>query len=188
MQINEENFVAELISQNEKALEYVIDNYGWVIRSVIKKQLGNLTNYIDECTNDVILEIWNNAASFNPSKSSFKNWIAVISKFRAIDYQRKYIKDIENQTTDEALEMLIDQNASVDTDLMTNEIRTEIDKMLVNLSDTDKHLFLEAYEQEKRIKDIAYETGMKESVIYNRLSRAKKKLKQLFTTGPNERS
>ncbi len=105
--------------KNEKALEYVIDNYGWVIHSVVSRQLGNLTNYKDECINDVLLEIWNNAYMFNPEKSSFKNWIGVISKFKAIDYQRKYIKDLERQTTDDALETLVDNTASVDKNIMS---------------------------------------------------------------------
>ncbi len=178
--MTEESFIYELICQNEKALEYVVDNYGWVIKSVVNKQLGSLTNYSEECVNDVLLEIWNNISSFNPEKSSFKNWIAVISKFKAIDYQRKYIKDLERQTTDETLETLVDNNASVDKNIMDQEIRSEIDKMLVHLNDTDRYLFLQAYEEEKRVKDIAFETGLKESIIYNKLSRSRKKLISLF--------
>ncbi len=178
--MTEESFIYELICQNEKALEYVVDNYGWVIKSVVNKQLGNLTNYSEECVNDVLLEIWNNISSFNPEKSSFKNWIAVISKFKAIDYQRKYIKDLERQTTDETLETLVDNNASVDKNILEQEIRSEIDKMLVHLNDTDRYLFLQAYEEEKRVKDIAFETGLKESIIYNKLSRSRKKLISLF--------
>ncbi len=184
--MTEEDFLIELRSKNERALEYVVDTYGWVIQSVVKKQLNNLTNYIEECVNDVLLEIWNNASAYNPAKSSFKNWIAVIAKFKAIDYQRKYLKDLERQTTDDALETLADNRQVVDTDLMQHEMRVEIEKMLVHLNDADRHLFLEAYEEEKRVKDIAYETGMKESVIYNRLSRSKSKLKTLFS--PRERS
>lgn len=39
MKINEENFLDQLKKKNEKALDYVIDTYGWIIKSVIKKHL-----------------------------------------------------------------------------------------------------------------------------------------------------
>ncbi len=39
MQITEENFVAQMKKKNEKALEYVIDHYAWVLKTVIKKHL-----------------------------------------------------------------------------------------------------------------------------------------------------
>ncbi|OON95612.1 MAG: RNA polymerase subunit sigma-70 [Epulopiscium sp. Nele67-Bin005] len=180
MRITEENFITLLIQKNEKALDFVIDNYGWVIQSVVKKQLGNLEGYTEECVNDVLLEIWNNAKYFDPSRSTFKNWIGVIAKFKAIDYQRKYIKHLENQTSQELLQTLVQGCEMVDASLLQDELRREIDKMLVHLNEQDRHLFLEAYENEKRIKDISTETGIKESVIYNRLSRAKKKLKVIF--------
>ncbi len=30
MQITEDNFIGQLKQRNEKALEYIIDNYGWI--------------------------------------------------------------------------------------------------------------------------------------------------------------
>ena len=39
MKINQENFVKELRKGNEKALLYVIDEYGGLLRSVIRRHL-----------------------------------------------------------------------------------------------------------------------------------------------------
>ena len=39
MKIKEENFILELRRKNEKALDYVIDNYGWIIKSIVRKHL-----------------------------------------------------------------------------------------------------------------------------------------------------
>ncbi|EHI99351.1 RNA polymerase sigma-70 factor [Clostridium sp. DL-VIII] len=44
MKIGEGNFVKQLRKKNEKALDYVIDNYGWIIKSIVKKHLYNLSN------------------------------------------------------------------------------------------------------------------------------------------------
>ncbi|KAJ53721.1 RNA polymerase sigma-70 factor [Clostridium tetanomorphum DSM 665] len=42
MKINEENFIRYLKKKNEKALDYIIDVYGGLIKSIVKKHLYNL--------------------------------------------------------------------------------------------------------------------------------------------------
>ena len=39
MGVNEENFILKLKKRNEKALDYVVDNYGGIIKAVVKKHL-----------------------------------------------------------------------------------------------------------------------------------------------------
>ena len=39
MKINEENFISQAKKKNERALDYIIEQYGWVIKTVIQKQL-----------------------------------------------------------------------------------------------------------------------------------------------------
>ena len=82
MKINEENFIIQLRKRNENALDYVIDNYGWIIKSIVKKHLYNLQSVQDECINDVLMGIWNNITTFDENKSEFKNWVAGIAKFK----------------------------------------------------------------------------------------------------------
>ena len=65
MKINEENFLKQLRRRNEQALDYVIDNYGWIIKSVVKKHLYNLQSVQNECINDVLLGLWNNIDKFD---------------------------------------------------------------------------------------------------------------------------
>lgn len=38
----EKNFVRQLKKKNEQALLYVIDHYGWVQKTVVKRQMGTL--------------------------------------------------------------------------------------------------------------------------------------------------
>lgn len=73
MKINEDNFVEQLKFRNEKALEYVIDNYGRIVKSIVKKHLFSLQDYQEECINDVFLAVWENIESYRPMRSSFVN-------------------------------------------------------------------------------------------------------------------
>jgi RNA polymerase sigma-70 factor (ECF subfamily) len=50
------------------------------------------------------------------------------------------------------------------------------------LKEKDRDLLYKLYVEEKDINEISTEYGMKKEVIYNRLSRAKKKIKDIFNT------
>lgn len=176
MKINEENFIIQLRKRNENALDYVIDNYGWIIKSIVKKHLYNLQSVQDECINDVLMGIWNNITTFDENKSEFKNWIAGIAKFKSIDYKRKYLKGLEYENID-------DLNISVSEstyEILENELSLEVEEMLNCLNEKDRDLFYKLYVEEIEVNKISEETGMKRDTIYNRVSRAKKKIRDIF--------
>ena len=176
MKINEENFIIQLRRKNEKALDYVIDNYGWIIKSIVKKHLYNLQSVQDECINDVLMGIWNNIDTFDENKSDFKNWVAGIAKFKSIDYKRKYLKGLEYENID-------DLNISVSDstyEILKNELSLEVEEMLNCLNRKDRDLFYKLYVEEVEVNKISEETGMKRDAIYNRVSRAKKKIRDIY--------
>ncbi|CAI3611725.1 putative ECF RNA polymerase sigma factor [Clostridium neonatale] len=176
MKINEENFIIQLRKRNENALDYVIDNYGWIIKSIVKKHLYNLQSVQDECINDVLMGIWNNITTFDENKSEFKNWVAGIAKFKSIDYKRKYLKGLEYENID-------DLNISVSEstyEILENELSLEVEEMLNCLNEKDRDLFYKIYVEEIEVNKISEETGMKRDAIYNRVSRAKKKIRDIF--------
>lgn len=180
MKISEENFILKLKQKDEKALEYLINNYGWIIKSIVRKNLYNLEMYHDECINDILLGIWNNIESFDEKRSTFKNWVAGISKYKTIDYRRKYLKNLQYEDID-SIEIKTEDNSH--KQLIENEISEELESMLSHLKQKDKELFLKLYVEEKDIDIITEETGMNRDVIYNRISRSKKKLRDIFKIG-----
>ncbi|WP_270501265.1 sigma-70 family RNA polymerase sigma factor [Clostridium butyricum] len=183
MKINEENFLDQLKTKNEKALDYVIDTYGWIIKSVIKKHLYNLQSVQDECINDVLLGLWNNIDKFDENKSEFKNWIAGIAKFKAIDYKRKYLRELNNENVDD-LNITVDDSIN---ELLKNELSLEMQEMMNSLKEKDRELFYKLYVEEIEVDKVSQETGIKRDVIYNRVSRAKKKLRDIFKLKESER-
>lgn len=173
MMINDNNFIHQLMLRNQNALMYVIDEYGGLLKSVISKNLEFMPQYREECLNDVLLAIWNNIDSFQPEKNSFKNWIAAIAKYKAIDYLRKYKRQFSEVSLDE-----MEFEKTVNDDLFENEISEKMEELLSCLSEKDKNLFMRLYVNEESLDDISESTEMSKPVIYNRLSRAKKKLKK----------
>lgn len=180
MRIGENNFIARLKAKDEKALDYVIDAYGWLVKTIVRKHLYTLENIQDECINDILLAIWNNINSFNQEKSSFKNWLGAVAKYKCIDYKRRYLKNLDCENIDD---MNLESTANVEKEIIKNDIKQDIEGLLNSLKCNDKELFVKHYVEQKGIREIAEETGVKPSAIYNRLSRGRSKLRSVFSKG-----
>ncbi|MBE1556258.1 sigma-70 family RNA polymerase sigma factor [Sporosarcina limicola] len=177
MKINEDNVVQQLKQGNEDALNYVIDRYGGLIKSIVNRHLFQFRHMHDECIDDILLGIWNNIESFNSEKNSLKNWIAAISKYKSIDYKRKYIKRLEEQEIEES-----SVASSLDDGIrgVEKELSLEMESLLSHLKQEDRELFIHYYVDEIDTATLAKELKVEQSVIHNRLSRGRKKLRKLF--------
>ncbi|WP_195940553.1 sigma-70 family RNA polymerase sigma factor [Romboutsia sp. 1001713B170131_170501_G6] len=169
--MQDELIIKYIKKRKEEGMEMLIDNYRGLITSVIRRHLGVLINYEEECVSDVLLSIWDNIKSFDKSKNDFKNWVCAISKYKAIDYKRKYISKIE--TTDISKELYY-----IDTDLMKAEIEEEVKEILSHLNDKDKELFIKHYLEGESLESIAVRSNTKVSNLYNRLSRGRKRIRE----------
>ena len=72
MKINESNFVEELSHRNEKALEYVMVHYGGLVKSVTHRYLNVLSQYEEECINDVFFAVWEHIDSYDSARNPFR--------------------------------------------------------------------------------------------------------------------
>ena len=106
-----------------------------------------------------------------------KNWIAVITKHKAIDYQRQYKKFLLQQEFED--HMLVDFNHA-ETQVMDNILSSQTEQLLSSLKKEDQLLFIQHYGEQKSIEKLAKAHGIQKSVLYNRLSRGRKKLRAIF--------
>ncbi|WP_274596489.1 sigma-70 family RNA polymerase sigma factor [Priestia megaterium] len=148
-----------------------MDQYGGLITAIVRKHLGTLKGYEEECVNDVLLAVWHHIHRFDSEKNTFKNWVAAVAKYKAIDYQRKYIK-----TQHEAL----GEAEFGETSGVHNVQGDDVEELLGHLNEGDRELFKAYYLQEIELKQIAKKQQTTISNLYNRLSRGRKKLKAIF--------
>ena len=157
--------------KKEIGMEILIDSYRGLITSVVRKHLGVLVNYEEECVSDVFLSIWNNIKSFDKNKNEFKNWICAIAKYRAIDYKRRYLSKIE-------MVNMSSEMYYIDTELVKTEIEEEVREILNHLNERDREIFIKHYLDGEDLESIAFRTNTKVSNLYNRLSRGRKKIRE----------
>ena len=106
-----------------------------------------------------------------------------IAKFKAIDYKRKYLRELDNENVDD-LNITVDDSIN---ELLKNELSLEMQEMMNSLKEKDRELFYKLYVEEIEVDKVSQETGIKRDVIYNRVSRAKKKLRDIFKLKESER-
>ena len=150
--ITEANFLNKLKRHNEQALEYVIRTYGGYVKAVLVKNLSGLPQEMEECMDDVFLDVWEHIDRFDASKGSFLNWIIAIARFRSIDYLRRYCRRcMEEDVSD--YESTLAKNDRIDA--LEQEISTETEQLLEGLKEEERQILLRYYAAEDDVDVLA---------------------------------
>ena len=178
MMIDDTNFIQQLVAKNEDALEYVIKKYKKIVSSVIDKYLNLIPSYKEDCINDVFFAVWENADTYDSSKNTFANWICGVARIKSLDYQRKFTKLLSKSSI---YEENIFNNLKVNDiyEVFEKTFSKETEQMLSCLSPKDRELFIKLYVNGETFEEISCNMGVSKSVLYNRLSRAKKAIRNL---------
>lgn len=165
-------------NRNEEGLRQLIDQYAGLLKSIINKTLAVLPELQEECLNDVLLAIWNNIEQYDEMKSSFKNWICVIAKYRAINYLKKYSKTIHNIYWEE--EKHEKEYAHEDKHFEKELWEIELEELLEPLNERDKKLFKDYFDSSQSTEFIAKRNNLTQGALYSRISRGKQKIREFF--------
>ncbi len=178
MMDNDQWMIAQIKRRNEAGLKQLIDKYTGLLKSIIQKTMAYLPQYQEECLNDVLLAIWNNIEQYDAAKSSFKNWICVIAKYRAINYLKKYQNEIQNLSWEE--EKHEESYAHHDNVFQQELWEIQLDQLLEPLSEQDKILFKDYFISTDDTETVAKRNELTPGALYSRISRGKKKIRDFF--------
>lgn len=171
MKTTERNFIKRLQSGKEDALDYIVDRYLPLLKSVVRQVLGPIQQeeLIGECVNDVFMSVWQNAKKFRGNdENDFKNWICAVAKYKAIDYYRKEAKNFE--ITSEVLEIPVQAATEDDMEDLVNEL-------LQQLEPTDRKIFIMRYLLGFSAEETAKQLNLSKSAVDNRVYRGKRMLR-----------
>ncbi len=128
-----------------------------------------------------MLAVWLNIESFDTEKNTFQNWLSGVSRYKAIDCKRKYLKNLNEEPLENA-EQLMDSRSTVS--FLKQETLEELNEILSCLNQEDRGIFKKIFWEGESVKLVSKTVGMKESIIYNRVSRGRKKIREhLSITG-----
>ncbi len=171
--MNDQAIIKKIKNKNENGIRELIAKYGSLLKAIIKRHLYNLNIYTDECFNDVLLNIWSNIESFDESKSSFKNWICAVARYRALNYLENYANKENKDNYDELCTVSCSDNT-----FEKMMIKEDLEDLLKNLNVSDRELFYKLFYEGFTVKELAFSENVSEDAIYQRVSRARKKIKE----------
>ena len=176
--ITDEIFVERLRCKDERALEYIIERYGGLLYSIIRKKLSLIPDKVDECFDDVLMKVWDHAEDYDEAKCEFKGWLAAIARYQAIDYLRKARREEFGESLDE---IEIEPGANDDRfRAIEDSIDNEFEQLISCLSPEDREIFRRIYKKGESMDEISRDMNIPKDQLYNHASRGKKKIRKFY--------
>src|SRR6266446_8059692 len=141
-------------------LDLLHDRYATLLKVLSMKVLYNNAD-ADELVQDVFLEIWDRAPSYNPLKGRPLSWIATLTRRRSIDRLRKresYCRFEERFAEEE--NSLGDGWTHVQEDLEQGERSEHLQRALGTLPEVQRSAIHLAYHKQMSQREIAAHTGI----------------------------
>lgn len=178
MRINESNFIKELRKSNQNALDYLMDQYGALIKSIVMKVLWIYRDefMVDECISDILIAIWNNIDKYDETKGSFKNWICTIARYKAVDTYRKHKSSVDSEDIPDNLNPIM---AAEDEYLIQNDKKVLL-KLIDEMDEPDRTIFVMKFFLGESTKKIGETVNLTVGAVNTRISRGREKLKQAY--------
>lgn len=176
MKADEHNFVDLIKRRREEGILYVMETYGGLLRSIVKKRLYSAPDRIDECMNDIFLGIWRNIGSFDKSRGNFVNWAVGVARLQAISTLRQIQREsrLENVSLEEA-EIPQTDMAFL---MVEQELSRETEEILKCLGEKDRELFRRIFLEEQKPEEAAEALGISRDNVYVRIFRGKRKMRK----------
>lgn len=127
MLMNEVGFIQGLKKSDKRALNYMLDKYSWIVKTVTVKHLPAYMDKRDECIEKALLAIWEHADAYDENNNTFANWVAGITRYHVIMSIREYLE--EKQPKAEVRKIL------------EEELYEEIESLIDSLDKKEGNLF-----------------------------------------------
>ena len=143
---DDRELLRRIVAQDRDALDLLYSRYITAVYSMALHMLKQ-PPLAEEVTQDVFMNIWLKAASFNADRGQPRSWIMSVAHHRVIDVIRSRRRTA--QMTDpegyETLERLPSGGASVESQVQQNLDRERIMEALSKLPDNQRQVILLAY-------------------------------------------
>lgn len=143
---DDRELLQRIVAQDRDALDLLYSRYITAVYSMALHMLKQ-PPLAEEVTQDVFMNIWLKAGSFNADRGQPRPWIMSVAHHRVIDVIRSRRRTAQMTDPDgyETLERLPSGGASVESQVQQNLDRERIMKALASLPENQKQVILLAY-------------------------------------------
>ncbi len=152
----EGRLVAAMAAGDEGALGRAYDAHGRLVYSLARRLLGRPAD-AEEITQDVFLQLWKRAGSFDPARSPLAAYLLMLTRSRAIDRLRARRARPADGAGEGGLEQVVCQGAAPFDAATLGEARGRVLSVLETLP-----------VEERRVIELAYFEGLSQTEIAER--------------------
>jgi len=127
---------------------------------------------VEEISQDVLLAAWRALPTFGGRAAEF-SWICSIARHKIVDYYRKKKLKTVLFSVNPIFEEIADKSLNPERDVLKNELKEEIKKTFLELSEGYRKILRLKYVQGLKISQIAKRMGITAKAVEGRLIRAR---------------
>ena len=167
-------------SADRLAFKKLFEHFAPQIKAFLMKGIGSYgdRSQAEEMTQEVMIKVWNKAASYNSSKASLNTWIFTIARNTRIDFIRRNSR-AERKIDIEDIWHEADSPEPI-VDLQQRRVETQVRNALSTLPDEQALVLEKAFMESKSHNEIAQELGLPLGTVKSRIRLALSKLQILI--------
>lgn len=168
--------LGEVAARQSAALEVLYVRHAPVLLAILRRVLGS-EEEAEDILQETLLQVWRQAARYDPERASVGTWLVLLARSRAIDRIRA--RAVRSRTEEEVAQtpaVKLETEVAVGA-VLTGERQQRIRAALAELPAPQRRVLEMAYYDGKTQREIAQETGIPLGTIKTRTLLALRKLR-----------
>jgi len=182
MQLSDEKLIQLLREEPERGCEVLLRQYTPLVLSIVRRRLSGCCTAEDmeEITADILFKCWQQREKLNTAEGSIRAYLATLTVRRCIDHYRSIANKPASEPVEEIAEHLPDSAQTPEEHCVTTEQKQRLMDAVKALGEPDTEIILRKYYQNETAAEIAQALNMNTGAVEMRLTRARKKLKEML--------
>lgn len=176
---SDEWLIKGMEQQSTQAFRQFYERYIDYVYRIVIGIVKNHDQALDLCQ-ELFIEYYDKAHTFNAERGSVKAWIAVRARSRSLDYVRKNGRETELSTAQPIYEQT---TPSAQELFLRKEERTNLIEFLFKLPDKQRNAIVDHYMNELTHQEIANKVNKPLGSIKSSIRYGLNKLRQYYTSG-----
>ena len=171
--VDESKLLRQLNQKQKNSINKAIEIYTPYLATVLFNMVGNGLSKedIEEIISDVFVMLWKNAEYIDLGKGTIRSYISASARNFAL---KRLNKKLEYTSIED---VNLPDTTNFTDDCFDSE---QLWEAVMKLGEPDNEIFVRFYRFDEKLKDISKATGLNISTIKTKLSRGKRKLKEIL--------
>ena len=168
------------VDRDETAFKMLFDHYVPLLRSYSLAREPGSALLADELAQEVMIKVWNKAASYNADKANTNTWIFTLARNSRIDYLRRNGRFATNIDSTDLFDNIVDTSPSPFQAAQTQTVQKNIRQGLDQLPNEQAEILRKVYLQGRSHQQASDELNLPLGTVKSRVRLALKKMQLLM--------